>query len=66
MQSLCTLWQRLGRAARDPCKEATGFYMVEPQYTDKKRKEAEKRASGRTDIRTLSFLFLRFLGPEKP
>ena len=48
-QSLCTLWQRLGRAARDPCKEATGIYMVEPQYMDKKRKEAEKRAGERTE-----------------
>ncbi|KAH9068264.1 hypothetical protein EDB83DRAFT_2199774, partial [Lactarius deliciosus] len=36
-QSLCMLWQRLGWAARDPSKEATGIYMIEPQYTDQRR-----------------------------
>ena len=29
--------------------EATGIYMVEPQYMDEKRHEAEKRASLRTE-----------------
>ncbi|KAI9437122.1 P-loop containing nucleoside triphosphate hydrolase protein [Lactarius psammicola] len=48
MQSLCMLWQRLGRAARDPSKEATGIYMVEPQYLDKHRMQADKRVTERT------------------
>ncbi|KAH8979482.1 hypothetical protein EDB83DRAFT_2177422, partial [Lactarius deliciosus] len=33
-QSLCMLWQCLGRAVQDPLKEATGVYIVEPQYMD--------------------------------
>ncbi|KAH9014975.1 hypothetical protein EDB85DRAFT_1811510, partial [Lactarius pseudohatsudake] len=33
-QSLCMLWQCLGHAARDPSKEATGIYIVKPQYMD--------------------------------
>ncbi|KAF8270416.1 hypothetical protein EI94DRAFT_1539336, partial [Lactarius quietus] len=32
--SLCTLWQRLGRVAQDPSKEATGVYIIEPSYMD--------------------------------
>ncbi|KAH9032208.1 P-loop containing nucleoside triphosphate hydrolase protein, partial [Lactarius hengduanensis] len=48
-QSLCMLWQRLGRAARDPSREATGIYMVEPQYTDQRRIRADKKASEHTE-----------------
>ncbi|KAH9040343.1 P-loop containing nucleoside triphosphate hydrolase protein [Lactarius pseudohatsudake] len=48
-QSLCMLWQRLGRAARDPNKEATGIYMVEPQHTDQRRIRADKKASDLTE-----------------
>ncbi|KAI9457456.1 P-loop containing nucleoside triphosphate hydrolase protein [Lactarius psammicola] len=47
-QSLCMLWQRLGQAARDPSKEATGIYMVEPQYLDKHRMQADKRVTEHT------------------
>ncbi|KAG0691991.1 P-loop containing nucleoside triphosphate hydrolase protein, partial [Suillus ampliporus] len=36
IHSLCTLMQRLGRAARDPSIEASGIYFVEKDY--KKRK----------------------------
>ncbi|KAF8264330.1 P-loop containing nucleoside triphosphate hydrolase protein [Lactarius quietus] len=49
MPSLCTLWQRLGRAVRDPSNEATGIYVVEPQYTDHHRKRAEQRAAERME-----------------
>ncbi|KAI9432879.1 P-loop containing nucleoside triphosphate hydrolase protein [Lactarius psammicola] len=48
-QSLCMLWQRLGRAARDSSKEATGVYIVEPQYMDHHRIQAGQRAASRTD-----------------
>ncbi|KAH9023948.1 P-loop containing nucleoside triphosphate hydrolase protein [Lactarius pseudohatsudake] len=48
-QSLCMLWQRLGQAARDPNKEATGIYMVEPQHTDQRRIRADKKASDLTE-----------------
>ncbi|KAH9071530.1 hypothetical protein EDB83DRAFT_2176282, partial [Lactarius deliciosus] len=34
---LCTLWQRLGQAAREPSAEASGIYVVEPQYMDRQR-----------------------------
>jgi len=44
-QSLCMLWQRLGRAVRDTSKEATGIYIVEPQYMDHHRIQAEQRAA---------------------
>jgi hypothetical protein len=47
--SLCTLWQRLGRAARDPSNEASGIYLVESQYFDNHRKEAEDRATARAE-----------------
>jgi superfamily II DNA helicase RecQ len=43
--SLCTLWQRLGRAARDSSTEATGVYIVEPSYTDHHHIEAKERAA---------------------
>ena len=46
---LCTLWQRLGRAARDPSKEAIGVYIVEPSYTDHHRLEAEGRVAARAE-----------------
>ncbi|KAH9029179.1 P-loop containing nucleoside triphosphate hydrolase protein [Lactarius hengduanensis] len=48
-QSLCMLWQRLGQAARDPSKEATGIYMIEPQYTDQRRIRADKKVSEHTE-----------------
>lgn len=50
--SLCTLSQRLGRGGRDPDTEATGIYLVEPDYFDanklakakrKKKREEKKR-----------------------
>ena len=44
-----TLWQRLGRAARDPSKEAFGIYLVEPSYTDHHRLQAEQRAASRAE-----------------
>jgi hypothetical protein len=47
-QSLCTLWQCLGRAVWNPGMEATGIYMVELQYMDQHHKQADKRASERT------------------
>ncbi|KAH9009872.1 P-loop containing nucleoside triphosphate hydrolase protein [Lactarius hengduanensis] len=46
--SLCTLWQRLGRAARNPSAEASGIYVVEPQYMDRQREKAEQRAAAKT------------------
>ncbi|KAG1785764.1 P-loop containing nucleoside triphosphate hydrolase protein [Suillus plorans] len=46
--SLCTLWQRLGRAARDISTEATGIYLVEPQYIDYQKEKARERANART------------------
>jgi hypothetical protein len=49
MQSLCTLWQHLGQAARDPRREATGIYLVEPQYMDQTRKQSDQSASGLTE-----------------
>ncbi|KAG2754120.1 P-loop containing nucleoside triphosphate hydrolase protein, partial [Suillus brevipes Sb2] len=46
--SLCTLWQRLGRAARDISTEATGIYLVEPQYIDHQKEKTRARADART------------------
>jgi hypothetical protein len=45
-ESLCTLFQRLGRAARAPGIEATGIYLVEREHFDwyKARKEAGQKA----------------------
>jgi ATP-dependent helicase YprA (DUF1998 family) len=40
---MCTLWQRLGRAARDPSREASGIYVVEPQFMDYHCQRAEQR-----------------------
>jgi superfamily II DNA or RNA helicase len=48
-QSLCTLWQRLGRAARDPRREATSIYLVEPQYMDQTSKQSDQGDSGPTE-----------------
>ncbi|KAF8257524.1 P-loop containing nucleoside triphosphate hydrolase protein [Lactarius quietus] len=47
--SLCTLWQHLGRAERDPSNEATGIYIVKPSYMDDQRVQAEKRAAIRAE-----------------
>ncbi|KAI9437344.1 hypothetical protein BJY52DRAFT_1196608 [Lactarius psammicola] len=48
-QSLCMLWQHLGHAARDSSKEATGVYIIEPQYMDHHRIQAGQRAASQTD-----------------
>ncbi|KAH7904694.1 P-loop containing nucleoside triphosphate hydrolase protein [Hygrophoropsis aurantiaca] len=45
--SLCTLIQRLGRAARDGKIEATGIYLVEPQFWDYHKSRAQCRANAR-------------------
>jgi hypothetical protein len=46
---MCMLWQRLGRAARDPSREASGIYVVEPQFMDYHRQRAKQRAAERTE-----------------
>jgi hypothetical protein len=46
---LCTLWQQLGQAVWDPSNEASGIYIVEPQYMDSNRKKAKERATARTE-----------------
>ncbi|KIK77846.1 hypothetical protein PAXRUDRAFT_165593, partial [Paxillus rubicundulus Ve08.2h10] len=61
-KSLCTLLQRLGRAARDPNLEAVAVYFVEGEYFDddkpgkasKKRKSAlsSQKASKRTKLQS--------------
>lgn len=45
-ESLCTLFQRLGRAARACGIEATGIYLVEQEHFDwyKAQKEARQKA----------------------
>ncbi|KAH9020365.1 hypothetical protein EDB83DRAFT_2527937 [Lactarius deliciosus] len=48
-KSLCMLWQRLGRVARDTSKEATGIYIVEPQYMDHRRVQAEEKAASQAE-----------------
>lgn len=41
---LCTLWQRLGRGARDPLQHATALIFVELKYFDQNRqKKAENK-----------------------
>ncbi|KAH9010896.1 P-loop containing nucleoside triphosphate hydrolase protein [Lactarius pseudohatsudake] len=44
-KSFCMLWQRLGRAARDPSTEATGIYIVEPKYMDHRTQAKQKVAT---------------------
>ncbi|KAH9015958.1 hypothetical protein EDB83DRAFT_2232569 [Lactarius deliciosus] len=48
-KSLCMLWQCLGRVARDTSKEATGIYIVEPQYMDHRRVQAEEKAASQAE-----------------
>ncbi|KAI9434782.1 P-loop containing nucleoside triphosphate hydrolase protein [Lactarius indigo] len=44
-KSFCMLWQRLGRAARDPSTEATGIYIVEPKFMDRRMQTKQKAAT---------------------
>ncbi|TFK77254.1 P-loop containing nucleoside triphosphate hydrolase protein [Pluteus cervinus] len=39
---LSTLWQRIGRGARNASLDATAVYLVEREYTDKNRQEQEE------------------------
>jgi hypothetical protein len=41
---MCTLWQRLGRAARALNLVATGLFLVEPKRFDDNIRKAEERA----------------------
>ncbi|THG96024.1 hypothetical protein EW026_g5739 [Hermanssonia centrifuga] len=41
--SLCALWQRFGRGARDREKEATAIFFVEAKYLDEERAKKEAR-----------------------
>ncbi|KAF6747014.1 P-loop containing nucleoside triphosphate hydrolase protein [Ephemerocybe angulata] len=44
--SLTTLWQRFGRAGRDPKSEATAVFLVEKElFDDEKQKAATKRGA---------------------
>ncbi|KAJ3519119.1 hypothetical protein NMY22_g13345 [Coprinellus aureogranulatus] len=44
--SLTLLWQRFGRAARDPTREGTAVFLVEKEYfDDEKEKKALRRAA---------------------
>ncbi|KAH9011524.1 hypothetical protein EDB83DRAFT_2530245 [Lactarius deliciosus] len=42
-------WRYTQSLSRDPSKEATGIYMIEPQYTDQRRIRADKKASDHTE-----------------
>ncbi|KAF9565288.1 P-loop containing nucleoside triphosphate hydrolase protein [Agrocybe pediades] len=47
VSSLCTLFQRLGRAARGPSTQGRAIYLVEPQYFDgHQKKTIGKRKRG--------------------
>jgi hypothetical protein len=46
---MCTLWQRFGRAARDPELDAIAILFVEPSRTDG-NKEAKEARKERRDI----------------
>ncbi|KAI9429072.1 P-loop containing nucleoside triphosphate hydrolase protein [Lactarius indigo] len=54
-KSFCMLWQRLGRAARDPSTEATGIYIVEPKFMDRRMQTKQKAAmnAGKSQQRQL-------------
>lgn len=45
--SMCTLWQRLGRGARDRDLTATTYVFVEKKYIDSEREKAAKRKAAR-------------------
>ncbi|KAJ7214689.1 P-loop containing nucleoside triphosphate hydrolase protein [Mycena rebaudengoi] len=40
---MCTLWQRFGRAARDPECDAIALFLVEPMYFDETKEEKAAR-----------------------
>ncbi|KAJ7767608.1 hypothetical protein B0H16DRAFT_1366245, partial [Mycena metata] len=46
---MCTLWQCLGRAARDFKLFATGLFLVEPKRFDANIAKAEARAAKRAE-----------------
>ncbi|KAJ7710454.1 P-loop containing nucleoside triphosphate hydrolase protein [Mycena rosella] len=46
---MCTLWQRLGRAARELQLVATGLFLVEPKRFDLNIAKAEERAAKRAE-----------------
>ncbi|KAI0674174.1 P-loop containing nucleoside triphosphate hydrolase protein [Trametes maxima] len=48
---LDSLWQRFGRAARGPGREAVAVLLAEPKYFDEERAAAEKRAEARAEKR---------------
>ncbi|KAJ7677684.1 P-loop containing nucleoside triphosphate hydrolase protein [Mycena polygramma] len=47
---MCTLWQRLGRAARALHLTATGLFLVEPKRFDENLAKAEARAAKRAEL----------------
>ncbi|KAI0669881.1 P-loop containing nucleoside triphosphate hydrolase protein [Trametes maxima] len=48
---LDSLWQRFGRAARGPGREAVAVLLAEPKYFDEEKAAAEKRAEARAEKR---------------
>ncbi|CDO76692.1 hypothetical protein BN946_scf184975.g1 [Trametes cinnabarina] len=46
---LNTLWQRFGRAARDPSKEALAVLLVDAKYFDEEKEAARKRVEKRRE-----------------
>ncbi|KAI9436672.1 P-loop containing nucleoside triphosphate hydrolase protein, partial [Lactarius indigo] len=54
-KSFCMLWQRLGRAARDPSTEATRIYIVKPKFMDRCMQTRQKAAmnAGKSQQRQL-------------
>lgn len=44
---MCTLWQRFGRAARDPDLEGTAMLLVEPKHLDEEREKKVVRAEAK-------------------
>ncbi|EGN96635.1 hypothetical protein SERLA73DRAFT_154130 [Serpula lacrymans var. lacrymans S7.3] len=51
VESLCTLFQRLGHGARDTNLEAVGVYIVEPKYFDRYKKAMKEKREKRTKKR---------------
>ncbi len=47
---LSTLWQRFGRAAREPGRKALAVLFVESKYFDEERIEAERRTERRREM----------------
>ncbi len=50
MCDLSTLWQRFGRAAREPGREALAVLFVEAKYFDEERAEVERRTVRRREM----------------